>query len=109
MSQLTGNPYFTAVSLIRMHMSVRLLTAYFQGFGLAGLATFGRMAQQGLKRGAVLLRRRMLVELEVTKNDDAYPWLLQWMYQRGHALSSEAAADAARYVIAAATGLELGF
>lgn len=78
MSQLTGNPYFTA------------------GFGLAGLATFGRMAQQGLKRGAVLLRRRMLVELEVTKNDDAYPWLLQWMYQRGHALSSEAAADAAR-------------
>lgn len=90
-------------------MSGRLLTAYFQGFGLAGLATFGRMAQQGLKRGAVLLRRRMLVELEVTKNDDAYPWLLQWMYQRGHALSSEAAADAAQYVIAAATGLELGF
>ncbi|KAK0662791.1 Mitochondrial chaperone BCS1 [Lasiodiplodia hormozganensis] len=77
-AQLTGNPYFTA------------------GFGLAGLATFGRLAQQGIKRGAVLLRRRMLVELEITKNDDAYPWLLQWMYHRGHALGSEAAAEASR-------------
>lgn len=75
-----------------------LLTAYSQGFGLAGLATFGRLAQQGIKRGAVLLRRRMLVELEITKNDDAYPWLLQWMYHRGHALGSEAAAETSRCV-----------
>lgn len=26
-----------------------------------------------------MLRRRMLVDLEITRHDEAYPWLLQWM------------------------------
>ncbi|ORX99219.1 BCS1 N terminal-domain-containing protein [Clohesyomyces aquaticus] len=60
-SHLTGNPFFTA------------------GFGLAALAAAARMGQKGLQHGAALLRRRMLVDLEVTRHDDAYPWLLQWM------------------------------
>ncbi|KAF2473497.1 uncharacterized protein BDR25DRAFT_283067 [Lindgomyces ingoldianus] len=60
-AQLTGNPFFTA------------------GFGLAALAAAARIGQKGLQHGAALLRRRMLVDLEITRHDDAYPWLLQWM------------------------------
>ncbi|KAF2644979.1 26S protease regulatory subunit 8 [Massarina eburnea CBS 473.64] len=60
-AQLTGNPFFTA------------------GFGLAALATAARIGQKGLTQGASLLRRRMLVDLEITRHDHAYPWLLLWM------------------------------
>ncbi|QDS75344.1 hypothetical protein FKW77_002090 [Venturia effusa] len=61
LSRLTGNPFFTA------------------GFGLAALATAARVGQQGLKHGAALIKRRMLVDVEITVKDEAYPWLLQWM------------------------------
>ncbi|KAF2191120.1 putative mitochondrial chaperone BCS1 [Zopfia rhizophila CBS 207.26] len=60
-SQFTGNPFFTA------------------GFGLAALAAAARIGQRGLQHGAALLRRRMLVDLEITRHDDAYEMLLQWM------------------------------
>lgn len=60
-AQLTGNPLFTA------------------GFGLAALAAAARLAQQGLRKGADLARRRLLVDVEITRHDDAYPWLLHWM------------------------------
>lgn len=50
-----------------------------QGFGLAALATAARVGQKGLIQGASLLRRRMLVDLEITYRDAAYPWLLLWM------------------------------
>ncbi|KAF2398272.1 mitochondrial chaperone BCS1 [Trichodelitschia bisporula] len=60
-AQLTGNPFFTA------------------GFGLAVLAAGLSTAQKGVKRGAELLRRRLLVDVEITRNDEAYPWLLHWM------------------------------
>ncbi|KAF2199255.1 hypothetical protein GQ43DRAFT_399185 [Delitschia confertaspora ATCC 74209] len=65
-SQLTSNPFFTA------------------GFGLAALAAGARIGQKGIQHGADALRRRMLVDLEITRHDEAYPWLLQWMttYQR---------------------------
>ncbi|KAF2016110.1 hypothetical protein BU24DRAFT_441458 [Aaosphaeria arxii CBS 175.79] len=60
-SQLTGNPFFSA------------------GFGLAALAAAARIGQKGIQHGASLIRRRMLVDLEVTHHDDAYPMLLNWM------------------------------
>jgi chaperone BCS1 len=50
-----------------------------QGFCLAALATAARVGQKTLQHGAALLRRRMLVDLEVTRHDHAYPWLLLWM------------------------------
>ncbi|GAB7352553.1 hypothetical protein MBLNU459_g2938t3 [Dothideomycetes sp. NU459] len=59
--QLASNPFFTA------------------GFGLAGLGAALRFGQQGLKRGAALLRHRMLVDLEITRHDESYPWVLNWM------------------------------
>ncbi|KAF2268029.1 hypothetical protein CC78DRAFT_558603 [Lojkania enalia] len=60
-SHLTGNPFFTA------------------GFSLAALAAAARIGQKGIQHGAALLRRRMLVDLEITRHDEAYPWLLHWM------------------------------
>ncbi|KNG49420.1 sexual differentiation process protein isp4 [Stemphylium lycopersici] len=60
-SHVTDNPFFTA------------------GFGLAALGVAARTGQKGLQHGAAFIRRRMLVDLEITRHDDAYPWVLQWM------------------------------
>jgi mitochondrial chaperone BCS1 len=50
-----------------------------QGFGLAVLATAATTGKRAFKHGADLLYRRMLVNVEVTRNDEAYPWLLNWI------------------------------
>jgi chaperone BCS1 len=71
---LTSNPFFTA------------------GFGLAGLGAALRIGQQGLRRGGELLKRRMLVDLEITRHDESYPWVLNWMtrqYQRSLSETAE--------------------
>jgi chaperone BCS1 len=60
-SQLTSNPFFTA------------------GFGLAALGAAVRYGSQGLRRAAELAKRRLLVDLEVTRHDPSYPWVLNWM------------------------------
>lgn len=60
-SQLSGNPFFTA------------------GFGLAALGLALRTGQKGLVRAGSLLRRRLLVDVEITRHDDSYQWFLQWM------------------------------
>ncbi|KAM3421476.1 hypothetical protein BST61_g1869 [Cercospora zeina] len=60
-SQLLSNPFFTA------------------GFGLAGLGAAMRYGAQGLRRAGGLLRHRMLVDLEITRHDKSYPWVLDWM------------------------------
>lgn len=60
-SQLFNNPFFTA------------------GFGLAGLGAAVRYGSLGLRRGGELLRRRMLVDLEITRHDKSYEWVLNWM------------------------------
>lgn len=61
LAQLSNNPFFTA------------------GFGLAALGAAMRYGSQGLRRGVDLARRRLLVDLEVTKHDDSYEWVLSWM------------------------------
>jgi chaperone BCS1 len=72
-----------------------------KGFGLAGLGAAATFAQRGFKRGADLIRRRMLVDVEINIKDDSYPWFLQWMtvYQQsqlnGTARSAAAAAAGA--------------
>lgn len=60
-TQLLNNPFFTA------------------GFGLAGLGAALRYGSLGLRKGASLLRHRLLVDLEITRHDDSYPWVLNWM------------------------------
>ncbi|KAI9885929.1 MAG: hypothetical protein M1823_002255 [Watsoniomyces obsoletus] len=65
-SQLTENPFFTA------------------GFGLAGLGAALAIARRGIQQGASLLKRRLLVDVEIGRNDESYQWFLHWMsrYQR---------------------------
>ena len=59
--QLLRNPFFTA------------------GFGLAALGAAARYGSLGIRRGSELLRRRMLVDLEITRHDESYNWVLNWM------------------------------
>ncbi|KAJ5577680.1 uncharacterized protein N7459_006644 [Penicillium hispanicum] len=77
LSQLTNNPLFTA------------------GFGLAGLGAGLTFAQRGLRQGAALLRRRMLVDVEISIKDDSYPWFLHWMtlYQQSQLSAGRATAN----------------
>ncbi|EMC92763.1 hypothetical protein BAUCODRAFT_261705 [Baudoinia panamericana UAMH 10762] len=60
-TQLLNNPFFTA------------------GFGLAGLAAAVRYGSRGLAQVGSLLRQRLLVDVEVTRHDKAYDWVLNWM------------------------------
>lgn len=60
-SQLTNNPLFTA------------------GFGLAALGAAVRYGSLGLRHGAALLQRRLLVDTEITRHDPVYDVVLDWM------------------------------
>ena len=60
-SFLEGNPYFSA------------------GFGLGILGTGLAALRGGGKAAVSLAKRHMLVTLEVTSKDKAYPWVLQWL------------------------------
>ncbi|KAJ5211955.1 uncharacterized protein N7498_003601 [Penicillium cinerascens] len=81
-SQLTSNPFFTA------------------GFGLAGLGAGLTFAQKGIRHGAALLRRRMLVDVEISIKDDSYPWFLHWMtlYQQSQLTATRAAAENSGFI-----------
>ena len=37
------------------------------------------LAQKGLRNGASLLKRRLLVDVEINVKDESYPWFLSWM------------------------------
>ena len=50
-----------------------------QGFGLAGLTAIVAFGRRGIRHGATLLRRRLLVDVEISVRDDSYPWFLYWM------------------------------
>ncbi|KAL8716316.1 MAG: hypothetical protein Q9220_000221 [cf. Caloplaca sp. 1 TL-2023] len=60
-AQISSNPFFTA------------------GLGLAGFGAVIAVAQRGLRQGATLLKRRLLVDVEINVKDDSYQWFLQWM------------------------------
>ena len=60
-SALDGNPYFSA------------------GFGLGILGTCFTIARGAGKAAITLAQRHMLMTLEVTSKDKAYPWVLQWL------------------------------
>ncbi|KAI4106351.1 MAG: hypothetical protein LQ339_003088 [Xanthoria mediterranea] len=60
-AQFAGNPFFTG------------------GLGLAGFAAILAGAQRGLRQGASLLKRRLLVDVDINVKDDTYQWFLYWM------------------------------
>jgi chaperone BCS1 len=61
LEQLTSNPLFTA------------------GFGLAALGLAANVGRKAIRGGASLLYRRMLVDVEVTRSEEIYRWLLHWI------------------------------
>ena len=74
---LEGNPYFSA------------------GFGLGILGTGLAALRGGARTAVALAQRHLLVTLEVTSKDKAYPWVLHWMTRqaRGGALGQHITVD----------------
>jgi len=64
---LTSNPYFNA------------------GFGLIGIGAGLALARRGFLESIALLRRQLLVTLEIPSHDHSHAWFLHWMakHQRG--------------------------
>ncbi|KAL8709897.1 MAG: hypothetical protein Q9225_007385 [Loekoesia sp. 1 TL-2023] len=60
-AQVSRNPFFSA------------------GLGLAGFGAVLAVAQRGLRQGANLIKRRLLVDVEINVKDDSYRWFLHWM------------------------------
>ncbi|KAF2860290.1 P-loop containing nucleoside triphosphate hydrolase protein [Piedraia hortae CBS 480.64] len=61
--QLLSNPLFTG------------------GFGLACIGAVVRYGSVGVRSAASLLRERILVNMEVQRNDASFPWFLEWITQ----------------------------
>ena len=51
------------------------------GVGLAGLGAAAAFARKGVLSAAGAARRRLLVNVEISKQDPAYPWILAWLSQ----------------------------
>jgi len=51
------------------------------GIGLAGLGAAAATARKGVLVAASAARRRLLVNLEISRQDPAYPWILAWLSQ----------------------------
>jgi chaperone BCS1 len=49
------------------------------GIGLAGLGAAAALGRRGAVRAAHLVKRRLLVSLEINKQDQSYPWILEWL------------------------------
>ncbi|KAF4630627.1 hypothetical protein G7Y89_g7513 [Cudoniella acicularis] len=49
------------------------------GIGLAGLGAAAALARKSAIQGAAFIKRRLLVDLEINKQDEAYQWLLAWL------------------------------
>jgi BCS1 N terminal len=63
-----------------------------QGFGLAGLGAAAAFAQRGVRNGAALLKRRLLVDVEINNRDESYQWFLYWLrlHEQGRLPSAHA-------------------
>jgi chaperone BCS1 len=49
------------------------------GIGLAALGTAAAVGRRALLTGLGLLRRRLLVHVEISRLDPSYPWILAWL------------------------------
>lgn len=47
--------------------------------GLAGFGAILAVGQKGFRHGASLVKRRLLVDVEINVKDESYPWFLYWM------------------------------
>ncbi|KAL3428059.1 hypothetical protein PVAG01_01568 [Phlyctema vagabunda] len=49
------------------------------GLGIAALGTGAAVLRKSLLQGASLIKRRLLVNLEISKQDESYRWVLAWL------------------------------
>ncbi|KAI8326272.1 hypothetical protein GQ54DRAFT_253393 [Martensiomyces pterosporus] len=61
---LSDNPYFSA------------------GFGLIGVGAGVAVLRQGARRSADLMRRQLLVSMEIPSHDKSYQWDMTWVHRR---------------------------
>ncbi|TVY54292.1 Mitochondrial chaperone BCS1 [Lachnellula cervina] len=52
------------------------------GIGLAGLGAAATLGRRWTIQAAGLVKRRLLVNLEISKQDPSYPWILTWLTLR---------------------------
>jgi mitochondrial chaperone BCS1 len=72
----------TAQSLLSLNLNGLLDNPVFAGgFGLASLGAVVAVGRRGLISAVGLVRRRMLVRVEISRQDPAYPWVLAWLSQ----------------------------
>lgn len=51
------------------------------GVGIAGLGAAAALARRATIQGAGLIKRRLLVNVELSKQDASYKWMLRWLGQ----------------------------
>lgn len=67
-------------SLMDLNFNTVLESPVFAGgLGLAALGSAAALARRGALRGAQLLRRQLLVNVEISKTDPSYPWVLGYL------------------------------
>lgn len=49
------------------------------GLGIAGLGTAAALARRFTVQGSSFVKRRLLVRVELSKQDDSYKWMLTWL------------------------------
>lgn len=79
-SPTTTSPTTAATSLLNLNELVSN-PVFAGGFGLASLGAVLAFARKGVMSAGGLLRRRMLVNVEISRQDPAYPWVLAWLSQ----------------------------
>jgi chaperone BCS1 len=52
------------------------------GIGLAGLGAAAAIARKSVIQGASFVKRRLLVDVEISKADASYKWVLSWLLSR---------------------------
>ncbi|KAJ2878936.1 Complex III assembly protein translocase and chaperone, partial [Coemansia asiatica] len=53
------------------------------GFGLIGVGAGLAVLRQSARRGADLMKRQLLVSIEIPSHDKSYQWVLGWLSRRG--------------------------
>ena len=79
MSDVPSSPA-TAQSLLNLNALVDN-PVFAGGFGLASLGAVLAFGRRGLIAAASMARRRMLVNVEISRQDPAYPWILAWLLE----------------------------
>lgn len=67
-----------AQSLLNLH-ALADNPVFAGGFGLASVGAAVAFARRGALAAAAMVRRRMLVHVEISRQDPAYPWVLAWL------------------------------